>query len=280
MIESERLLLSKTNKKESKKKPRFRNVGVTDEMIIEKYNSKIRTAEIAEFAGITPRAVRNVLYKHGITRVKRPRKYNVNEDFFKTWSNEMAYVLGLISTDGFITRNPKKMNTKFSISQKEKYILEKVKKLLESEHPITLRTDGSGVYSLTISSIEMVEDLFKLGVNSEKTKKLKLPKMPKKYMSHYMRGVVDGDGWVQDRGYTMNVTTASESFANDIYKLFRDMGLRSRVRNEKTLLGRDIFRVFVSGKKDIINLADWLYKDSGDLLLNRKRKRFYINKPS
>ena len=49
--------------------------------------------------------------------------YPLNRNFFKKWSNEMAYVLGFIYADGNV---PKKLNS-FSISQKELEPLEKIK---------------------------------------------------------------------------------------------------------------------------------------------------------
>ena len=43
------------------------------------------------------------------------RKYDITEDYFKTWSNNMAYILGFIAADGVI----QKENQCVSISQKK-----------------------------------------------------------------------------------------------------------------------------------------------------------------
>ena len=43
------------------------------------------------------------------------RKYDINENYFKTWSNNMAYILGFIAADGVI----QKENQCVSISQKK-----------------------------------------------------------------------------------------------------------------------------------------------------------------
>ena len=32
------------------------------------------------------------------------RKYNITENYFKTWSNNMAYILGFIAADGVIQK--------------------------------------------------------------------------------------------------------------------------------------------------------------------------------
>lgn len=60
------------------------------------------------------------------------RKYDINENYFKTWSNNMAYILGFIAADGVI----QKENQCVSISQKESYILEDIKKELNTNQPL------------------------------------------------------------------------------------------------------------------------------------------------
>ena len=52
------------------------------------------------------------------------RESMITEDYFKTWSNNMAYILGFIAADGVI----QKENQCVSISQKESYILEDIKR--------------------------------------------------------------------------------------------------------------------------------------------------------
>lgn len=87
-----------------------RNPNISDEEIIHMYKSGKTYKEMSKIIGISDRAIRNILYKHQVTMNReqssgRPRKHKVNEDFFKVWSHEMAWVLGLIVTDGCISRN-------------------------------------------------------------------------------------------------------------------------------------------------------------------------------
>jgi hypothetical protein len=47
------------------------------------------------------------MFKHGVEMNReqssgQPRKHKVNEDFFKVWTHEMAWVLGLFVTDGHV----------------------------------------------------------------------------------------------------------------------------------------------------------------------------------
>ena len=69
------------------------------------------------------------------------QKINANEAFFSKWTEGMAYVLGVIYTDGYldpgILVDPKRKTTRkmafFSISQKEPELLEKVLKLMDCD---------------------------------------------------------------------------------------------------------------------------------------------------
>ncbi|MRX53823.1 hypothetical protein HMPREF3291_14260 [Bacillus sp. HMSC76G11] len=84
-----------------------RNPGITDETIINMYKSGIPFKEMVQISGISDRAIRNVMYKHGVSMNReqfsgQPRKHKLNEHFFKNWTHEMAWVLGLFVTDGCV----------------------------------------------------------------------------------------------------------------------------------------------------------------------------------
>jgi phage antirepressor YoqD-like protein len=67
-----------------------RNRGMTDDVIIKMYKSGMSFKELTANIGISDRAIRNVMYKHGVEMNReqssgQPRKHKVNEDFFKEW---------------------------------------------------------------------------------------------------------------------------------------------------------------------------------------------------
>lgn len=124
----------------------------------------------------------------------------VNKDFFKRWSSDMAYVLGFFSADGYITVN-RRGGQFWCIQITDRKLLEQIKKTVESEHQISARIgkENEGVlYRLQIGSIEMCDDLRKLGLRERKTKSLVVPNVPDKYFSDFARGYFDGDGnvWI------------------------------------------------------------------------------------
>lgn len=78
---------------------------LSKEEIIKMYEMGKSTIEIADIADVSDRYIKMVLKNANVIMRKHgnwKRKYLVNEDYFKTWSNNMAYVLGFFYADGFI----------------------------------------------------------------------------------------------------------------------------------------------------------------------------------
>ncbi|HDR7801298.1 TPA: hypothetical protein QCY03_005175 [Bacillus tropicus] len=103
--------------------------------IIHLYAEGKSTSEIATLANVSARYIRMVLTDTNVPRRaigSWKRKYDITENYFKTWSNNMAYILGFIAADGVI----QKENQCVSVSQKESYILEDIKKELKTTQPL------------------------------------------------------------------------------------------------------------------------------------------------
>ena len=153
------------------------------------------------------------MYKHGVkmNREKssgRPRKHKVNEDFFKIWTHEMAWVLGLFVTDGCVNN---KIHS-ISFTQKDERILRLIARYMEADYVLAPSAPTRLTPTLLIHSKEIKKDLENLGIGSNKSLTVPFPDIPEEFLPSFVRGVIDGDGWVQKTGYVMNVTSASLSF--------------------------------------------------------------------
>lgn len=248
-----------------------RKPGITDEMIIEMYKNGMTFKEMAAAVGLTDRAIRNVLYKHDveITRSGPPRKNKVNEDFFKIWSHEMAWVLGLFITDGHVTKGN---YSTIGLTQKDESILRLVAKYMDADYIVT-KTDTRRAQQFLIYSAEIRKDLAKIGVFPDKSRTVPFPKAPKEYLPALVRGIIDGDGWVQDRGYVMNVTSGSIAFAEGLKQVFESWNLKTEISSETTKAGNLIYRIWVKGKDDIAKLSEIIYEDSLEDFVTHKRER-------
>lgn len=138
-------------------------------------------------------AVHSLITRMGI-------KYKVNEDFFKKWTSEMAYVLGYLYADGSLEDASYLRGKYVRVSSVEKENIVRIKNWLESEHKIVetapLIKNRKNKYLLRIGSHVLYDDLIKIGLRPNKSLTIKFPKISKKSLNHFVRGYFDGDGCV------------------------------------------------------------------------------------
>lgn len=130
----------------------------------------------------------------GLARKRNTPRIKVNENYFKKWSANMAYLLGYILADGCIIEGTYKGYSgalKFGVQKKDIDILKKIKKELNSGHAISLVKNAA---HLCITSQVIVSDLKKHGIIYRKSLREKVPKAPRQFIKDFIRGIVDGDG--------------------------------------------------------------------------------------
>jgi hypothetical protein len=207
------------------------------------------------------------------------------DNFFKIWSPKMAYVLGFFTADGNMTKNKRKAHfIEFEITDKE--LLYKIRELLGSNHKITARKRGERwkvSYRLQIGSKEIFSDLIKLGMVPNKSKVIKLPKVPKKYFSDFVRGYFDGDGYIGYGIYDRKYRKSKKHFLGSCFtsgsKIFLE-GLLEVFRKNKILEKGFIYRKkrgfdLVFSINDTKKLFNFMYNDlENKLFLERKYDKF------
>lgn len=118
--------------------------------------------------------------------------YTFNKKFFDIWTPEMAYVLGVLATDGCVGA------TGFSLTSTDLELVEKIRSLLKSNHPIrAIAPKGWGrktQYKFAVSSTRLAKQLTDLGVGPAKSLTLDFPEIPQDCIRHFLRGCWDGDG--------------------------------------------------------------------------------------
>ncbi len=216
-----------------------------------------------------------------------PIAKKINKNFFKKWSREMAYVLGFFAADGYITTS-KNGGQFWCLHINDKDLLEKIRATIGSEHKISLRTK-KGIknisYRLQIGSIEMCNDLRKLGFLERKTKNLAVPNVPQKFLAPFVRGYFDGDGhvWVGyvNKGRSVKswtIQTGFTSASRDFLQVLKDRLSQVGIIGGFLKKGKgDFYRLNYSVYSSL-NLHDFMYnhRDSMDsgLFLYRKKAIF------
>lgn len=123
-------------------------------------------------------------------------KYSVDEEFFDSWSDGMAYVLGYIYADGNLMDSPSIRGKYVRITSTDKDRIELIKALMQSDHTIWRYSDGrrKDRYHLSIGNARLYAGLIARGVTPRKSLTIQLPPVPRKYLAAFALGYFDGDG--------------------------------------------------------------------------------------
>lgn len=260
----------------------------TDEEVQAILSNLYSKQEFAKRFSRHPQTVGNWFREFGI---KTPRKihykYAINNEFFKSWSKEMAWVLGFICADGCILLGPRNGGVlSIGVAEKDLEILEKINKALDSEYPIRKKLTNSQTYCyrLDISHRGIVDDLINLGVTPRKSKTLSWPDIPKDLVWHFIRGYYDGDGSIfYGKGYTnrkgisnLQLRTSvlgTKSFLQGILNEFQNIYPQySPTIQDRSSAG--YFRLEISGTRSAVALCGLLYKESDE---STRLQRKYLN---
>lgn len=211
---------------------------LTKEKLKELYFKQNKSLEdIAKEYGCSRMHISKIMKKYGLIRrtrsmagieaikkgkFERFEYHEIDEKFFAEWSPEMAWVLGLLFTDGTID------NTRVAIHSVDIDLLEKIKKLLNSSNPIPKRTQSydksKHIYEFGFYREKMRDDLFRLGLQENKSLIMVFPNIPEECMRHFIRGCWDGDGSIFfDKGrVTASYVTGSFNFVERlVHELLR-----------------------------------------------------------
>ena len=110
----------------------------------------------------------------------------------------MAYVLGFWYADGSVEYSPQIRGHYIRVGSTDKEVVSYIKLVLKSEHKINVppRPGRKIFYLLRIGSSQMFHDLHQLGVVERKSNIIVFPRVPKEFLSDFIRGYFDGDGCV------------------------------------------------------------------------------------
>jgi len=162
--------------------------------------------------------------------------YSVDENFFENWSNKMAYILGFTFADGSLSEN----TIAWEIQRRDKSILEKINASMNSNYPIKL-TKKEKYVRLRISNPIIIKDLNRFQLRVKKSREF--PDVPEKFLSHFIRGFLDGDGWtcIRHSRSEISIGFASSSYQflnvlvsklNEIFNLSSN-NLRKNIKKTK-----------------------------------------------
>ena len=204
--------------------------------------------------------------------------YNVDVNFFKNWNSKMAYILGLAFADG----NLRETTFRIELRIADKEILYKIREAMKSDYPVAVYEKRNSA-RFGISNPVIAEDLKRLGLSSKKT--AKFPNIPPKFLRHFFRGYLDGDGWIiaseNRREISVGFANGNQKFLKKLVEKLNDCVTLTnnhlRTQRKKTKKGkRSVCYSIEWYGANALNILEFLHDDLGndDLFLSRKYERW------
>lgn len=213
---------------------------------------------------------------------RKSLKHSVDEDFFKFWSRQMAYVLGFTFADGNIYRT----SLTWDIQKRDLDLLQKINKVTNSTYPISIRKNS---YRLRINNQIFIKWAIKKGLLPKKNMRKILPSIPSYLARHFIRGYLDGDGWVVIRNGKNEGDVGFASGSKEFLKL-----LNISIKNYLNILPAKVRRKVKITPKGVraityqleyyssnaFKIAKWVYGNLSkeDIYLERKYQKYLLVK--
>lgn len=205
-------------------------------------------------------------YSFDISKNNQRNNKSVNIDYFKQIdTEEKAYIFGFILSDGWISNKI----LGFTLQSEDVDILDKIKYCMGSKHKISYKKyeNKKSQKSLIISSLEIVQDLQKLGITNNKSFEASIPFncIPNHLIIHVLRGIFDGGGsFSQNRPC---IATSSLTLKNDIL----EWCLRNYSVAPSVIQQGQSYRLYFN--KNCFKIISDIYQNN-KIVLDRKMKAF------
>lgn len=168
------------------------NINHTNEELISLYLKFKTTRKLADYLCVSQKTVLNIFNSRKIPYNKFIIN-TVNHSFFNKYSEESCYWAGFIAADGNI--NKQKTCLSIGLHKNDYNHLMNLKKIINSSKDIKINKNAC---HFRVTSKQICNDLeLNFNITPCKSKILTFAnQIPKKYIKHYIRGLIDGDGSV------------------------------------------------------------------------------------
>ena len=198
------------------------------QLAIDLNNHHYSYAKIGEQLHCDYSTIKKVFNRNGIIKNNATLKnHNLKYDFFSELNTEeKAYFLGLLFTDGSIRNN----NIRLQLKKSDEYMVKRFRDAMSSD--VILQEDkrkGKECIGVEIRNPQAVKDLEKYGIIPNKTYSLDnihIDLIPEKLRPHYIRGLIDGDGSIYfekvQTGNSIQPVITFTAYSEDCVKSFQN----------------------------------------------------------
>lgn len=206
-------------------------------------------------------------------------RYKINENFFDEQNSDVAYILGLIASDGCVASNENCIYIELQDSDAE--LLEEINKKLGNErevkHYVTKRNYKN--CKLYFYSKKIKDKLREYNIIPNKTysSDFNFPFiLKKKYWIDYIRGYFDGDGCIKKTGVslTFQLDSVKKELLETVQRFFKSQyDISTTITYSQKSSGLKVWRLYcysTSAQK----IFELMYANPSCLRLKRKYEKF------
>jgi len=193
--------------------------------------------------------------------------------FFDELTPISSYWLGFIAADGCLSL--KNRSVTINLALKDKSHLQKFKRAIRANSDISYSLSTNSV-RISVYSEKVFDRLVNLGVTPNKSLTIGKVEVPQNLLSHFVRGVFDGDGSVSGRRVThlQFMIAGNKPFLKNIQEsLIKNCDI-NEVQLYQLSGNNKAFKLQYTGSQ-IFKILDYLYKDSTpETRLTRKYEKY------
>lgn len=249
---------------------RNKNSIINNDLIIKLLKEGVTAYNISKQTNCSTSVISRISKQNNIiTQTKEEfieKVKKVKHNPFEGLNNEnINYWLGFLAADGSVYED----RIRLGLQEQDLNHIKKFKSFTDSDLKIikTIKDNTHIGYNVAFRNKEVVNFLSSLGITNNKSLTLK---MNLNITKDFLRGVIDGDGYIRKKGYEISISTCSEIFAEQLKDSFVNLfEITPKIyKNSKNRINT-IYNVTILGKEKVKFVLRELYNNA-DTYLERK----------
>lgn len=193
-------------------------------------------------------------------------------EFFSTMTPPSAYWAGFLAADGGLSSRDKSI--RLVLNRSDAVHVRKFKDVIKTNAKI-FYVESVNAVGISIACQELYDALVALGIEPNKSLRMSKVNVPEHLISHFIRGVFDGDGCLsgKDLGHIQFMIAGNKPFLEELQSaLIKNCELR-RVKIYPTK--SQCFKLQYTGSQ-VFRILDFIYKDSNEQTRLRRKFQKYL----